>query len=61
MEYLYHYTKLDTCIKIILSGTILFNKLKDISDLIDNNNIDLAYSNIKELIEQFKELYERNS
>ena len=39
----------------------VFNKLKDISDLIDNNNIDLAYSNIKELIEQFKELYERNS
>lgn len=39
----------------------VFNKLKDISDLIDNNNIDLAYSNIKELIEQFKDLYERNS
>ena len=38
----------------------LFNKLKDISNLIDNN-IDLAYSNIKELIEQFKDLYERNS
>ena len=39
----------------------VFNKLKDISNLIDNNNIDLAYSNIKELIEQFKDLYERNS
>ena len=39
----------------------VFNKLKDISDLIYNNNIDLAYSNIKELIEQFKDLYERNS
>lgn len=39
----------------------VFNKLKDISDLIENNNIDLAYSNIKELIEQFKDLYERNS
>ena len=38
----------------------LFNKLKDISNLIDNN-IDLAYSNIKELVEQFKDLYERNS
>lgn len=33
MEYLYHYTKLDTCIKIILSGTILFNKLKDMNDI----------------------------
>ncbi len=39
----------------------IFNKLKDISNLIDNNNIDLAFSNIKELIEQFKNLYERNS
>lgn len=39
----------------------IFNKLKDISNLIDNDNIDLAYSNIKELIEQFKDLYERNS
>ena len=39
----------------------VFNKLKDISNLIDNDNIDLAYSSIKELIEQFKELYERNS
>ena len=39
----------------------VFNKLKDISNLIDNNNIDLAYSNIKQLIEQFKDLYERNS
>ena len=39
----------------------VFNKLKDISNLIDNDNIDLAYSNIKELIEQFKDLYERNS
>lgn len=39
----------------------VFNKLKDISDLIENNNIDLAYSNIKEPIEQFKDLYERNS
>lgn len=39
----------------------VFNKLKDISDLIENNNIDLAYTNIKELIEQFKDLYERNS
>lgn len=39
----------------------VFNKLKDISNLIDNNNIDLAYSNIKELIEEFKDLYERNS
>ena len=39
----------------------VFNRLKDISNLIDNNNIDLAYSNIKELIEEFKDLYERNS
>ncbi len=39
----------------------VFNKLKDISNLIDNDNIDLAFSNIKELIEQFKNLYERNS
>lgn len=39
----------------------VFNKLKDISNLIDNDNIDLAFSNIKELIEQFKDLYERNS
>ena len=35
----------------------VFNKLKDISNLIDNDNIDLAFSNIKELIEQFKDLY----
>lgn len=39
----------------------VFNKLKDISNLIDNDKIDLAFSNIKELIEQFKDLYERNS
>lgn len=39
----------------------VFNKLKDISNLIDNDNIDLAFSNIKELIEQLKDLYERNS
>lgn len=39
----------------------VFNKLKDISNLIDNDNIDLAFSNIKELIEQFENLYERNS
>ena len=39
----------------------IFNKLNNISNLIDNSNIDLAYSSIKELIEQFKDLYERNS
>lgn len=33
MEYLYHYTKFDACIKIFLSGTLLFNKLKDMNDI----------------------------
>lgn len=39
----------------------LFNKLKDISVYISNNNIDLAFEMIKDLINQFKNLYERMS
>lgn len=39
----------------------LFNKLKDISVYISDNNIDLAFEIIKELINQFKNLYERMS
>lgn len=39
----------------------LFNKLKDISVCISNNNIDLAFEMIKDLINQFKNLYERMS
>ena len=49
-----------TCVKDITFVNV-FNKLKSISNLIDYENIDLAYSSIKELIEQFKDLYERNS
>lgn len=39
----------------------IFNKLKVISNSIDESNIDIALTQIKELIEQFKELYERMS
>ena len=39
----------------------IFNKLKDVSLDISNNNIDSAFLIIKDIIEQFKELYERMS
>lgn len=38
-----------------------YNKLKIVSASIDENNIDLAYNQIKELIEQFNKYYERMS
>ena len=38
-----------------------YNKSKIVSASIDENNIDLAYSQIKELIEQFNKYYERMS
>lgn len=39
----------------------VFNKLKAISQAISDDNIDMALTQLKELIEQFKDLYERNS
>lgn len=39
----------------------LFNKLKIVSQEISNNNIDMALTLLKELLDPFKDLYERNS
>ncbi len=39
----------------------LFNKLKIVSQEISNDNIDMALTRLKELLDQFKDLYERNS
>lgn len=39
----------------------LFNKLKIVSQEISNDNIDMALTLLKELLDQFKDLYERNS
>ncbi len=39
----------------------VFNRLKGISQNISNDNIDIAYKELKDIIEQFKEYYERNS
>lgn len=39
----------------------VFNKLKAISQAISDDSIDMALTQLKELIDQFKELYERNS
>lgn len=59
--YLKEFLKQDISFVKDITYINIFNKLKNISNLIDNDNIDTAYSNIKELIEQFKDLYERNS
>lgn len=39
----------------------VFNKLKGVSKNISDDNIDIAYKELKNIIEQFKDLYERNS
>lgn len=39
----------------------VFNKLKSVSNAISEDNIDIALTQLKDLIEQFKELYERMS
>ena len=39
----------------------VFNRLKGISQNISDDNIDIAYKELKDIIEQFKEYYERNS
>lgn len=39
----------------------LFIKLKIVSQEISNDNIDMALTRLKELLDQFKDLYERNS
>lgn len=39
----------------------IFNKLKDINKLLNADDIDNAYDKIKELLDQFKSVYERNS
>lgn len=39
----------------------VFNKLKAISQAISDDSIDIALTQLKDLIEQFKVLYERNS
>lgn len=39
----------------------VFNRLKGISKNISDDNIDIAYKELKDIIEQFKEYYERNS
>ena len=38
-----------------------FNKLKEVNSYLNNNDIDLASKKIKELIEQFNNVYERMS
>lgn len=39
----------------------LFNKIKDIIIMLNEDKIDLAYQNIKAIIEQYKNIYERIS
>ena len=39
----------------------VFNRLKEVSQLIDNDNIDLAFDIIKNIIKQYNNLYERMS
>ena len=39
----------------------LFNKIKDIIIMLNEDKIDLAYQNIKVIIEQYKNIYERIS
>lgn len=39
----------------------VFNKLKVVSQEISDDNIDMALTHLKEHIDQFKDLYERNS
>ena len=55
------YLKQDITVVKDITYINLFNKLKDISVYISNNNIDLAFEMIKDLINQFKNLYERMS
>ena len=39
----------------------VFNKLKGVSKNISDDNIDIAYKELRDIIEQFKDFYERNS
>lgn len=39
----------------------LFYKVKDIVNLLNINNIDLAYEKTKDIVKQYKKIYERNS
>ena len=55
------YLKQDISFVKDVTYTNLFNKLKFITKAIYENNIDIAYKELKDIIEQFKELYERNS
>lgn len=59
--YMIDYLKQDISFVKDITYINVFNKLKIISQDISNNNIDLSFEKIKELINQFKNLYERMS
>ena len=56
-----YYLKQDISFVKDITYVNVFNKLKDISQNISDNNIDISFEKIKELINQFKSLYERMS
>lgn len=56
-----YYLKQDISFVKDITYVNVFNKLKDISQNISNDNIDISFEKIKELINQFKPLYERMS
>lgn len=61
LEVFNNFVKKDyTCINDIYYQN-LFNKTKDIITMLNDDKIDLAYQNIKVIIEQYKNIYERIS
>ena len=59
--YLQDYLKQDISFVKDITYINVFNKLKGISQNIIDDNIELSFNQLKDLIEQFKTLYERNS
>lgn len=59
--YLIDYLKQDISFVKDITYINVFNKLKDISKNISDDDIDLSFEKIKDLINQFKNLYERMS
>lgn len=59
--YLIDYLKQDISFVKDITYINVFNKLKDISKNISDDDIDLSFEKIKDLINQFKSLYERMS
>jgi len=59
--YLIDYLKQDISFVKDITYNNVFNKLKDISKNISDDDIDLSFEKIKDLINQFKNLYERMS